>query len=96
LVRVSKKDRERIRALDDVVNGASEVTVLRGEKRAQVKGDVLVALQRLVFALDHGESVTVVSPDDGDIELSSQNVADVDDVWVGDPLSYPSRPPAHW
>ena len=77
LVRVSKKDRDRIRALEDVVKGASEVTVIQGEKRAQVKGDMLIALQTLVFALDRAESVTVLISDDVDTELSSQEAADL-------------------
>ena len=82
LVRLGTIDRDGARALEQVVTGASEVTISAGAgKTATLTGALLSVLRSVATALERGESVTVLGEDtEADLEgavISSQEAADV-------------------
>ena len=82
LVKLGTIDRDGARVLEEVITGASEVTISTGAgKTATLTGALLSVLRNVAAALEHGESVTVLSEDTGaDLEgavISSQEAADL-------------------
>ncbi len=82
LVRLGTIDHEGARALEQVITGASEVTISAGAgKTATLTGALLSVLRSVATALERGESVTVLGEDtEADLEgavISSQEAADV-------------------
>lgn len=82
LITLGTIDRDGAQALEQVITGASEVTISAGAgKTATLTGALLSVLRRLAAALERGESVTVLGEDAGaDLEgvvISSQEAADL-------------------
>ncbi len=82
LLKLSTIDRDGARALEQVITGASEVTISTGAgKTATLTGALLSVLRNVAAALERGESVTVLGEDtEADLEgavISSQEAADL-------------------
>lgn len=82
LVKFGAIDRDGARVLEQVITGASEVTISTGAgKTATLTGALLSVLRNVAAALERGESVTVLGEDaEADLEgavISSQEAADL-------------------
>lgn len=82
LVRLGTIDHEDAWALEQVITGASQVTISAGAgKTATLTGALLSVLRNVATALERGESVTVLGGDtEADLEgavISSQQAADL-------------------
>lgn len=82
LVKLGAIDRDGARVLEQVMTGASEVTISTGAgKTATLTGTLLSVLRSVAAALERGESVTVLGEDaEADLEgavISSQEAADL-------------------
>ena len=82
LVKLGTIDRDGARVLEQVITGASEVTISTGAgKTVTLTGALLSVLRNVAAALERGESVTVLGEDTGaDLEgavISSQEAADL-------------------
>lgn len=82
LVKFGTIDRDGARVLEQVMTGASEVTISTGAgKTATLTGALLSVLRSVAAALERGESVTVLGEDaEADLEgavISSQEAADL-------------------
>ena len=82
LVKLNAVDRDGARVLEQVITGASEVTITSGSGRtATLTGALLSVLRNVAGALERGESVTVLGEEPGaDLEgavVSSQEAADL-------------------
>lgn len=82
MVKLSTIDRDGARVLEDVITGASEVTLSAGPgKTAILTGSLLSVLRNVAAALERGESITVLGEDtESDLEgavISSQEAADL-------------------
>ena len=82
LVKLGAIDRDGARVLEQVITGASEITVSTGSgKSATLTGALLSVLRNVAAALERGESVTVLGEDaEADLVgavISSQEAADL-------------------
>jgi excisionase family DNA binding protein len=82
LVKLGAVDRDRARVLEEVITGATEVTLTTGTgKTATLTGALLGMLRTVAGALEHGEAVTVLGEDtETDLAgavISSQEAADL-------------------
>jgi len=82
LVKLGAIDRDGARALEQVITGASEVTISTGAgKTATLTGALLSVLRNVAAALERGESATVLGEDaEADLKdavISSQEAADL-------------------
>lgn len=82
LIKLDTIDRDGARVLEQVITGASEVTISTGAgKTATLSGSLLSVLRNVAAALERGESVTVLGEDPeadlGDAVISSQEAADL-------------------
>lgn len=82
LVKLGTIDHEGARALEQVITGASEVTISAGAgKTATLTGALLSVLRSVATALERGESLTVLGAyTEADLEgavISSQEAADL-------------------
>jgi excisionase family DNA binding protein len=82
LVKLETIDRDGARVLEQVITGASEVTISAGsDKTATLTGALLSVLRNVAAALERGESVTVLGEDAGayleGAVISSQEAADL-------------------
>lgn len=82
LVKLGTLDRDGARVLQQVITGATEVTISAGAgKTATLTGALLSVLRNVAAALERGDSVTVLGEDtEADLEgavISSQEAADL-------------------
>jgi excisionase family DNA binding protein len=82
LIKLGTVDRDRARVLEEVITGATEVTLTTGTgKTATLNGALLGMLRTVAGAIEHGEAVTVLSEDtETDLAgavISSQEAADL-------------------
>jgi excisionase family DNA binding protein len=82
LVTIGTIDRDRVRDLEEVITGATEITISAGTGKTTVLSGVLLTVIRdVAAALEYGESVTVLGENTGtDLAgavISSQEAADL-------------------
>lgn len=79
LTRLDPTARKELRELDELVASAEEITVVVGteNRRLPIKGALLEMLAKVMGALDRGTTLTVLGEDDSQIELTSQEAADL-------------------
>jgi len=76
MVPVTAPQRDRIRQIERIMTGATEVTILDGDAAVKITGETLAAVREVIAALSAGP-LSLVLGDSRDTELTSQEVADL-------------------